>query len=137
MTLSKSRWRLDHSLTSALRKIQTYISYVRRLKQTKKIPKPNTPINQLKEKDKDKSEDMKTIHDMFATMMTKLQKLDTIEININDLKHSLEYAQAEIADLRKENEEIKSKHDMAMKKINSLERDNATIQSMRNKIIDL
>jgi hypothetical protein len=26
---------------------------------------------------------------------------------------------------------------MAMKKINSLERDNATIQSMRNKIIDL
>ena len=80
---------------------------------------------------------MKTIHDMFSTMMTKLQKLDTIENNINDLKHSLEYAQAEIADLRKENEEIKSKHDMVMKKINSLERDNATIQSMRNKIIDL
>jgi regulator of replication initiation timing len=54
---------------------------------------------------------MKTIHDMFSTMMTKLQKLDTIENNINDLKHSLEYAQAEIADLRKENEEIKSKQD--------------------------
>jgi hypothetical protein len=49
---------------------------------------------------------MKTIHDMFSTMMTKLQKLDTIENNINDLKHSLEYAQVEIADLRKENEEI-------------------------------
>ncbi|CAB4040294.1 Hypothetical predicted protein, partial [Paramuricea clavata] len=76
---------------------------------------------------------MKTIHDMFSTMMTKIQKRDAIENNINDLKHAPEYAQAEIADLRKENEEIKSKHDMAMRKINSLEPDNATMQSMGSK----
>jgi hypothetical protein len=47
----------------------------------------------------------------YCTMMKKLEKLDRIEtrlknmeINMAEIKESLEYAHAEIADLKKENE---------------------------------
>jgi hypothetical protein len=34
-------------------------------------------------------------------MMTKLEKLDAIEADMKEIKHSLEFAHAEIADLKK------------------------------------
>jgi hypothetical protein len=36
--------------------------------------------------------------------MTKLEKLDGIEADMKEIKNSLEYAHAEIADLKKESE---------------------------------
>lgn len=53
---------------------------------------------------------------------------------MKEIKHSLEYAHAEIADLKKENEEIKANQNQAREKIDKLEHDNATL---RNKIVDL
>ena len=43
---------------------------------------------------------------MFAIIMTKLEKLDEIEMDMKEIKLSLEYAHAEIADRKTENEKI-------------------------------
>ncbi|CAB3981030.1 Hypothetical predicted protein [Paramuricea clavata] len=75
---------------------------------------------------------MRQIHQMFTTMMTKLEKLDAIEADMKEMKHSLEFAHAEIADLKKENDT--SKANQAKEKIEKLEQDNTTL---RNKIVDL
>ena len=66
-----------------------------------KIPKPNTPVMQEKDKEEKRSE-MREINDMFKTVIMKLQKLDKIESDVNDIKKSPEYAPAEIEDLKKE-----------------------------------
>ena len=68
-----------------------------------KIPKPNTPERRMEEKG-EKEVDMRQIQQMFSTMMTKLEKLDGIEADMKEIKHSLEYVHAEIADLKKEND---------------------------------
>jgi hypothetical protein len=51
---------------------------------------------------------MKEIHNMFSTMMKKLEKLDAIESDMKQIKHSLEFAHAEITDLKKEQETAKA-----------------------------
>ena len=61
-----------------------------------KIPKPNTPMIQTKEKEEEKSNEMKEINDMFKTVIVKLEKLDNIEADMKEIKKSLEYAHAEI-----------------------------------------
>jgi predicted nuclease with TOPRIM domain len=53
---------------------------------------------------------------------------------MKEIKHSLEYAHAEIADLKKENETNKVNQEQARERIGKLEQDNATL---RNKIVDL
>ena len=106
-----------------------------------KNQKSNTPESKTKEEQEGQSNEMSEIHDMFATMMKKLEKLDSIEtklnnmeINMAEIKESLEYAHAEIADLKKENEYSKENQAQARERIEILERDNKT---MRDKIIDI
>ena len=53
---------------------------------------------------------------------------------MKEIKHSLEYAHAEIVDLKKENETNKANQERDRTKINKLEEDNATFC---NKIVDL
>ena len=77
---------------------------------------------------------MSEIHQMFATMMTKLEKLDGIESDMKEIKLSLEYAHAEIANLKKENEKIKTDQNKGKERIQKLEEDNKVL---RSKIIDL
>ena len=66
-----------------------------------KIQKPNTPDRRM---DEEKEIDMREIQQMFTIMMGKLEKVDGIEADMKEIKHSLEYAHAEIADLKRENE---------------------------------
>jgi hypothetical protein len=57
-----------------------------------KIPKPNTPVMQLNEKEEEKRSKMKEIYDMFKTVMKKLEKLDNIEADMKVFRKSLDYA---------------------------------------------
>ena len=52
--------------------------------------------------------------------MKKLEKLDSIETDMKQIKTSLEYAQAEIEDLKKENEIMKVNQVKAVEKIENL-----------------
>ena len=75
-----------------------------------KIPKPNTPIRVMEGREEAKETDM------------------------HEMKHCLEYAHAEIADLKKENETNKANQEQDRARINKLEKDKATL---RYKIVDL
>ena len=63
-----------------------------------------------------------------------MEKLDGMESDIKDIKASLEYAHAEIADLKQENEVMKKNNEKSMERVEKLKRDN---EMMRNKIVDL
>ena len=65
---------------------------------------------------------MTKIYDTFKTVMTKQEKLDGIETDLKEIKRSLEYAHAEIKDLRKENEIITAVQTKASERIQYLER---------------
>ena len=67
-------------------------------------------------------------------MMTKLDRLDGIEADMKEIKHSLEFTHAEIADLKTENETIKANQDGARLRIKKLEEDNT---ALRDKVVDL
>ena len=99
-----------------------------------KILKPNTPVIETKEKEEEKSNEMKEINDMFKTVIIKLEKLDNIEADMKEIKKSLEYAHAEIEDLKKENKTMKIEQAKAAERIEKLEGDKNTL---RDKIIDL
>ena len=99
-----------------------------------KNSKCNTPELQIIENEKEKEVNMSEIHQMFATMMTKLEKLDGIETDMKEIKLSLEYVHAEIADLKKENEKIKTDQNKGRERIQKPEEDNKVL---RSKIIDL
>jgi FtsZ-binding cell division protein ZapB len=95
-----------------------------------KIQKPNTPDRRMEEKEEEKEIDMRKIQQMFTIMMGKLEKLD----GMKEIKHSLEYAQAEIADLKRKNETTRANQEQARTKLEKLEKDNATL---RDKIVDI
>ena len=99
-----------------------------------KIPKPNTPVRIMEGKDETKEVNMQEVQRMFTAMMAKLEKLDNIEADMKEIKHSLEFAHQEIADLRKENEANKAKQERDRARIDKLEEDNATL---RTKMVDL
>ncbi|CAB3986612.1 Hypothetical predicted protein [Paramuricea clavata] len=99
-----------------------------------KIQKPNTPDRRMEEKEEEKEIDMREIQQMFTIMMGKLEKLDGIEADMKEIKHSLEYAHAEIADLKRENETTRANQEQARTKLEKLEKDNATL---RDKIVDI
>ncbi|XP_028409101.1 protein unc-13 homolog C-like [Dendronephthya gigantea] len=99
-----------------------------------KIHKPNTPMMQTNTKEEGNDNEMKQIYDMFKTVMTKLEKLDSIETDLKEIKTSLEYAHAEIKDLKKENETMKADQAKSSERIQNLERNNNTL---RDKVIDL
>ena len=99
-----------------------------------KNSKCNTPEIKKIEKEKEKEVNMSEIHQMFATMMTKLEKLDAIESDMKEIKLSLEYGHAEITDLKEENEKIKTDQNKERERIQKLEEDNNVL---RRKIVDL
>jgi predicted nuclease with TOPRIM domain len=66
--------------------------------------------------------------------MKKLEKLDAIESDMKQIKHSLESAHAEITDLKKEQETAKASSTDTKKRIEKLEEENATL---RDKIVDI
>ena len=98
-----------------------------------KIPKPNTPVRMMEGKDETKEVNMQEVQRTF-TAMTKLENLDNIEADMKEIKYSLEFTHQEIADLRKENEANKAKHERDRARIDKLEEDNATL---RTKIVHL
>lgn len=100
----------------------------------RKNSKCNTPEIEIIEEWKENEVNMSEIHQMFAIMMTKLEKLDGIETGMKEIKLSLEYAHAEIANLKKENENINTDQNKGRERIQKLEEDNKVL---RNKIIDL
>jgi hypothetical protein len=53
-------------------------------------------------------------------MMTKLEKLDAIEADMKEIKHSLEFAHPEIADLKKKTIPAKQTKQKQRKKLKSL-----------------
>ena len=57
--------------------------------------------------------------------MTKLEKLDRIKTNMKDIKYFLEFAHAEIQDLKKKNDARKQNEDQATSRIAKLEEENA------------
>ena len=72
---------------------------------------------------------------MFQIVLKKLEKLDSIETDMKEIKTSLEYAHAEIEDLKKENEILmKANQVKAVERIENLER---TENTLREKVIDL
>jgi FtsZ-binding cell division protein ZapB len=99
-----------------------------------KVPKPNTPVTQTKMKEEKKSNEMKEIYGMFTTVIKKLEKLDNIEADMKEIKKSLDYACAEMEDLKNENKLMKLDQAKAAERDNKLERDNNTL---RDKVIDL
>ena len=72
---------------------------------------------------------MQEVQRMFTAMMAKLEKLDNIEADIKEIKHSLEFAHEEIPDLKKENETNKAKHERDIARIDKLEEVNATLRT--------
>jgi uncharacterized protein (DUF3084 family) len=88
----------------------------------------------MEEKEEEKEIDMREIQQMFTIMMGKLEKLDGIEADMKEIKHSLEDAHAEIADVKRENETTRVNQEQARGKLEKLEKDNTTL---RDKIVDI
>ena len=76
-----------------------------------KIPKPNAPVRMMEGKDETKEVNMQDVQRISTAMMAKLEKLDNIEADMREIKHSLEFSHQEIAGLRKENEANIAKHE--------------------------
>ena len=81
------------------------------------------------------------LHDMMKIMMTRLNKLEIIEERIKkvedrfkDLRESIDFAHAEVLDLKEDNKMRKIKDEEVRVKINKLEEDNA---ALKNSVIDL
>ena len=82
-------------------------------------------------KDEAKEVNMQEVQRMFTALMDKLKKLDNIEADMKEIKHSLEFAHQEIADLKKENEANKAKHERDRARIDKLEENDATSSIVR------
>ena len=95
----------------------------------------------MEEEETKKEIKLEDIHNMMQIMMKKLDKLELIEENIKtveqdlkDVKDSIEFAHAEIHDLKKDSEARKKTDDETRRQIEKLEKDNA---NLNNSIIDL
>ena len=53
-----------------------------------KIPKPNTPVRIMEGKDETKEVNMQEVQRIFTAIMAKLEKLDNIEVDMKEIKHS-------------------------------------------------
>ena len=99
-----------------------------------KIPKPNTPVMPSSAKEEERNGEMKQIYSMFEAVMKKLEKVDNIKTDVREIKKSLEFAHAEIVDLKKENESMKVNQAKTEERIETLERER---NAFRDKVIDL
>ena len=73
------------------------------LKAVKSKIKPNTAEKRMEDEEGVQDDSIREIHKMFNKMV-KLQKLDQIESDMKEIKHSLEFVHAKIDELKKENE---------------------------------
>ncbi|CAB4022346.1 Hypothetical predicted protein, partial [Paramuricea clavata] len=103
----------------------------------KNVKTPKTPV--MKESGEDTKLD--EIYDMIKSMMMKLEALDkieermkTVENNVMEVKKSIEFAHAEIIDLKDETRENKKWLNEAQARINNLEETN---RKLRDSVIDL
>jgi hypothetical protein len=106
-----------------------------------KIPKLNSTPN--KSEDKSSCEEVKLadIHNLIQIMMQKLDKLEliegrlkSVESDLKKVKGSIEFAHAEVVDLKEENKIRKIKDEEIRLKIEKLEKENAVLS---NSVIDL
>ena len=81
------------------------------------------------------------LHDMMKIVMTRLNKLEIIEERMKkvedgfkDLRESIDFAHAEVLDLKEDNKMRKIKDEEVRVKIEKLEEDNA---ALKNSVIDL
>ena len=131
----------QHGLKRSAQNINNSLNSTPNKSAKPKILKPNSTTKETDGEDETKQVNLNDIYDMMKTMMSKLEKLDTIEKNVKSLdddlqsvKASLEYAHAEVVDLKKDNKEQKLMGEKIKKRVESLEKENAMLH---NSIIDL
>lgn len=100
-----------------------------------KIPKVSKTPKKMEEERYQKEINMEDIYEMMTVMSEKLAKLDKldhieerikgIEDDLKAVKHSIEYAQDEIEDLKKENERKVVVDKKTQEKLAKLEAENA------------
>ncbi|CAB3983606.1 Hypothetical predicted protein [Paramuricea clavata] len=106
-----------------------------------KIPKMSDSPMARGEKEEHKAINLEDIHSLIVTMNQKLNKLDTIEAQIcemkkelNEVKHSVDYAHEEINDLKTESERKVKIQKETSDRIDKLEAENI---KLHNAVIDL
>lgn len=97
-----------------------------------KITKPNTLVTYISAKEEEKNREMNEILQMFETVTKKLEKLDNIETDMKEIKKSLEFAHAEINDLKKENKLMMINQTKAEEIIEILEQDKNTLPESKD-----
>ncbi|CAB4041677.1 Hypothetical predicted protein, partial [Paramuricea clavata] len=106
-----------------------------------KISKLNTTPQKSGEKSKSMETKLDELHDMMKVVMNKLNRLELIEDRIknvedgfNDLKNSIDFAHAEVVDLKEDNKVQKIKGEEIRARIEKLEQENT---ALNNSVIDL
>ena len=106
-----------------------------------KIPKHNMSNNKKEETETEKPIQLKDIHDMMKAMMTKLEKLDLIEIKVHaveedlrKMRDSIEYVHAEVDDLKAENIARKKTDEDTKQQLEKLQKEN---EILNKSVIDL
>ncbi|CAB4045278.1 Hypothetical predicted protein, partial [Paramuricea clavata] len=106
-----------------------------------KIPKHNMSKDKKEETETEKPIQLKDIHDMMKAMMTKLEKLDFIEIKVHaveedlrKMRDSIEYVHAEVDDLKAENIGRKKTDEDTKQRLEKLQKEN---EILNKSVIDL
>jgi hypothetical protein len=107
---------------------------------SKSIKQNDTP-NMIVQEERENNTQLDEIHELLKVMARKLDKLDIIEEKVKSaeeemkgLKQSLEYAYAEIGDLKRQQELSKICDEETKKRIKSLENENT---ALHDSIVDL
>ncbi|CAB4026051.1 Hypothetical predicted protein [Paramuricea clavata] len=108
-----------------------------------KISKANSEENIVDQSEDGETINLKSIHDMMKAMMKKLEKLDsidtrvkTVESDLKSVKESIEFAHAEIRELKKDNENRKKTDETTKERIEKLEKEKEN-EILNKSVIDL
>ena len=106
-----------------------------------KIPKPNNTPEKIGESSAPNEVKLEDIHAMMQIMMKKLDKLELIEDRIKnvesdlkDVRESIDFAHAEVEDLKEDQKIRKIKDEEIRVKVEKLEQENI---ALNNSVIDL
>ena len=106
-----------------------------------KIPKCNNEESKKKETEPGEEKNLNDIFNMMSEMMMKLDKLDSIEDRVKtfeqdlkSVKDSIEFARAEVNDLKIDNEERKKMDERTRQRLEKLENENTLLNKS---LIDL
>ncbi|CAB4044117.1 unc-13-like C, partial [Paramuricea clavata] len=106
-----------------------------------KIQKLKNEKNDVEESNNEKEIELKDIYEMMQSMMTRLNKLDSIESRVmtfeeelRDMRASIEYAHGDIKELKDESEARKKSENLAKQKLEKLEKEN---ELLSKSIVDL